>query len=141
MKTTRALFGSDGLMGRWQAYAMIDEAEKGSFFYRFAISPDPKNEDTERDVFLREITEQTMLTLEERLHTPVQWVAATHDDHAPHRHVHVLAIVPERLQVTDFQALRLAATEAALEQRQQRDLARVEQIQVKGEGRQWERQH
>src|SRR6266568_2561018 len=98
-KVTRPLFNTDGLMGRWQAYQMIDEAEKGSVFFRFVISPDPKQEDTGKDLFLREITEKTMLSLEEHSHKQVSWVAAVHDDHAPHRHVHVVAIVPERLQV------------------------------------------
>src|SRR6266571_5153419 len=117
-KVTRTLFGSDGAMGRWQAYQMIDEAEKGSLFFRFVISPDPKTEDTEKDLFLREITEQTMLRLEDRLHREVQWVAAEHNDHAPHRHVHIVAVVPGRLQPQDFQSMRKIATEAALAQRQ-----------------------
>ena len=137
-KINRTLFGMDGAMGRWQAYAMIDEAEKGSLFFRFVISPDPKGEDKERDLFLREITEQTMLRLEDRVQSEVQWVAAIHDDHAPHRHVHVVAVVPQRLQVRDFQAMRQAATAAALEQRHQRDLAREQQEQKREEA-QWER--
>src|SRR5205823_15100425 len=87
-KSTRNLFGSDGLMGRWQAYRMIDEAEKGSYFFRFVISPDPKTEDTDKDIFLREITEQTMLRLEERVQKQLSWVAVEHSDHAPHRHIH-----------------------------------------------------
>ena len=132
------LFGMDGAMGRWEAYRMIDEAEKGSLFFRFVISPDPKGEDKERDLFLREITEQTMLRLEDRVQSEVQWVAAIHDDHAPHRHVHVVAVVPQRLQVRDFQAMRQAATAAALEQRHQRDLAREQQEQKREEA-QWER--
>src|SRR5712692_6426738 len=136
-KITRNLFGIDGLMGRWQAYQMIDEADKGSFFFRFVISPDPKQEDTGKDLFLREITEQTMLSLEERLQKHVSWVAVAHDDHAPHRHVHVVAIVPERLQVQDFQVLRQTATEAALFQRKERDLAR-EQKEREREEAQWE---
>src|SRR5437660_7417182 len=82
-KKTRALFGSDGGMGRWQAYRMIDEAEKGSLFFRFVISPDPKQEDKEKDLHLREVTEKTMLRLEEQLQKEVSWVAAEHDDHAP----------------------------------------------------------
>src|SRR6266568_8866842 len=105
-KTTRILFGIDGLMGRYQAYRMIDEAEKGSIFFRFVISPDPKQEDTKQDLRLREVTEQTMLMLEERLHKQVSWVAVVHADHAPHRHVHVLAVVVGRLQVQDFESLR-----------------------------------
>src|SRR5438045_4285204 len=83
-KVTRTLFGTDGAMGRWQAYRMIDEAEKGSLFFRFVISPDPTQEDTAKDLHLREVTEQTMLRLEEHLHKAVSWVAAEHDDHAPH---------------------------------------------------------
>src|SRR2546423_12870781 len=119
---TRNLFGLDGLMGRWQAYQMIDEADKGSVFFRFVISPDPKQEDTGKDLFLREITEKTMLSLEDRLQREVQWVAAEHNDHAPHRHVHIVAIVPGRLQAQDFQFMRQTATQTSLAQRQEREL-------------------
>jgi hypothetical protein len=134
-KMNRTLFGSDGAMGRWQAYRFIDAAEKGSLFFRFVISPDPKAEDSEKDLHLREITEYTMQSLEERLHQPLAWVAAVHDDHAPHRHVHIVAVVPGRLHVQDFQHMRQTATEVALEQRRQRDL-----MQEQGrEEAQWER--
>src|SRR5437588_5471819 len=118
-KVNRTPFGSDGAMGRWQAYRLIDEAEKGSLFFRFVISPDPTQEDREKDLHLREVTEQTMLRLEERLHKEISWVAAEHDDHAPHRHVHVVAVVPGRLQVHDLQSLRHEATTACVEQRHQ----------------------
>ena len=138
-RITRTLFGWDGAMERQEAYRMIDEAEKGSLFFRFVISPDPKQEDTGQDLFLREITEQTMSRLEDRLHRQVQWVAATHADHAPHRHVHVIAIVPKRLQVQDLQALRQTATEAALFQRKERDLAREQKAREREEA-QWERE-
>jgi hypothetical protein len=137
-KMNRTLFGSDGLLGRWQAYRFIDAAEKGSLFFRFAISPDPKAEDSEKDLHLREITEHTMQSLEERLQQPLAWVAAVHDDHAPHRHVHVVAVVPGRLQVQDLQAMRHTATVAALAQRQQRDLTREQQAKEREEA-QWER--
>jgi hypothetical protein len=123
-KIIRPLFGIDGLMGREQAYSIIDEAPKGSFFYRFVLSPDPKLEDTRRDLHLRGLTEQTMQTLERRLKQEVQWVAAEHDDHKPHRHVHVVAVVKRRLHSRDLEALRQRATEAALFQRKERDLAR-----------------
>src|SRR5689334_18053860 len=101
-------------MGRWQAYRMIDEADKGSYFFRFVMSPDPKGEDSGKDLFLRQITEQTMLSLEEQLQKQIQWVAVIHDDHAPHRHMHIVAVVPGRLQVQDLQAMRTTATETAL---------------------------
>lgn len=135
-KIKRNLFGIDGLMGRWQANRMIDEAAKGSYFYRFALSPDPKQEDTAKDVHLRNITEQTMLRLEEQLQQEVHWVAAVHDDHAPHRHIHIVAVVPGRLQVQDFHAMRQTATAAALAQRHQRDLA--QQQKREREEAQWE---
>jgi hypothetical protein len=138
-KVTRTLFNGDGAMGRWQAYRMIDTAAKGSLFFRFVISPDPKQEDTGKDLYLREITEKTMQTLEERLKKQVQWVAAEHDDHAPHRHIHVVAVVPGRLHVQDFQALRQTATEAALFQRKERDQAREQKAREREEA-QWERQ-
>jgi hypothetical protein len=123
-RITRTLYNFDGAMGRYEAYRMIDEAEEGSLFFRFVISPDPKQEDPGKDLFLRDITEQTMMSLEDRVQKSVQWVAAVHDDHAPHRHIHILAIVPGRLQVQDFQTLRQTATEAALFQRKELDLAR-----------------
>lgn len=135
-KEKRILFGIDGLLGRWQAYQFIDEAEKGSFFYRFVIAPDPAKEDSEKDLFLRDVTERTMNTLQERLNTPLFWVGVEHNDHAPHRHVHILTIVPGRLQVQDFQAMRQEATSVCLEQRQA--LAQRAQMQERGE--QWELQ-
>lgn len=135
-KITRALFSTDGLLGRYQAYRMIDEAEKGSVFYRFVLSPDPIKEDTQKDLFLREIIEKTMQSLEKRVQKSVSWVASVHDDHTPHRHVHVVAVVPGKLFVQDFQLLRQTATEAAIFQRKERDLAR-DQKQQEREEAQW----
>jgi uncharacterized protein YcbX len=136
-KVTRELFGSDGRMNKREAYAMIDQAKQGSLFFRFVISPDPKTEDMHQDLHLREITERTMHTLEERLANEVSWVAVEHIDHAPHRHVHVVAVVPGRLAVQDFHALRSKATAACLEQRQERDL-KPEQTRTHEEEVEWE---
>ena len=61
------------------------------------ISPDPAKEDAEKDLLLNEITVQTMQTLEERLQNHASYVAAEHDDHTPHRYVHVLACVKGKL--------------------------------------------
>jgi predicted RNA-binding Zn-ribbon protein involved in translation (DUF1610 family) len=123
-KISRSLFGIDGVMDRQQAYRLIEQAGKGSIFYRFIISPDPKREDTRRDLHMRGITEQTMLQLNSLLKKEVAWVAAEHADHAPHRHVHVIACVPGKLTVQDFDLLRQTATQASLFQRKERDLAR-----------------
>ena len=120
----RNLFGIDGYMGRWQAYRMIDDAQKGRYFYRVIINPDPVNEDKERDLPLRGIVEYTMQILEERTNTPVQWVAAVHDDHTDKRHIHALAVVKGRLNRNDLEALIKAATQEAQLQREARDLMR-----------------
>ncbi|MCA1604652.1 MAG: hypothetical protein LC775_04055 [Acidobacteria bacterium] len=111
-------------MRRDQAYRLIDEAPKGSIFYRFVVSPDPKKEDMRRDVHLREVTEKAMQALRDRLKQEVAWVAAEHDGHAPNRHVHVVAVVKAGLHPRDFQAMRERATEASLFQRKEHDLAR-----------------
>ncbi len=136
-KVTRTLFGSDGPMSKRQAYRMIDAAGKGTVFFRIVISPDPAKEDTQKDLQLWEITEQTMVGLEERLQKPVQFVATEHNDHAPHRHVHILALIAGRLQKQDLEALRSAATALSLGQRKARDLALAQQARQREEA-QWE---
>jgi hypothetical protein len=131
-KAKRELYGHDGAMERLQGYQMIDEAGKGTVFFKFVISPDPAKEDTERDLHLAEITAHTMLKLEERLGKEVPYIAAEHNDHAPHRHVHILACVRGRVNTPDLQALRETATQTALEQRKERDMARQQQQQQEG---------
>jgi hypothetical protein len=142
-KVTRTLFGWDGAMGRYEAYRMIDEAEKGSIFFRFIISPNAQTEDTRRDLHLREITEKTMHALEDHIHKQISWVGAIHADHTLLRHVHLVAVVPGRLLSQEFQALphvlRLEATEACLEQRKELDLL-LEQKEREREEAQWERE-
>jgi hypothetical protein len=126
-KVKRELFGIDGVIDRQQAYQMIDEAGKGTAFFHIVISPDPAKEDTAKDLHLAEITRQTMLTLEEQLKKEVPYVAAEHDDHADHRHVHLFALVRGRVNTKDLEALRETATHTALYQRQERDRQREQQ--------------
>jgi hypothetical protein len=135
-KVKRELFGIDGVMNRQQAYQMIDEAEKGTAFFRIVISPHPTREDTEKDLHLAELTRQTILTLEERLNREVPYVAAEHDDHTDKRHVHVLAMIRGRLNTKDLEALRTTATNTASLQRQERDLQQQQQAQQQ-KGLQW----
>src|SRR5512135_2736288 len=67
-RQSRLLFGRDGVMGRNEAYRLIDQAQAGSVFYRIVLSPDPNTEDAKRDLPLRAITEKAMLSLETELH-------------------------------------------------------------------------
>ncbi len=128
-KIRRELFGIDGFINRQQAYEMIDEAEKGTNFFRIIISPDPNKEDERKDLRLWEITALTMLKLEEKLNQQVNWVAAVHDDHTPNRHMHLLACVKDRLTAEHFKSLRETATKAAQFQKIERDLAAAAKIQ------------
>lgn len=140
-KLQRTLFNADGKVAKGDAYTMIDQADKHSYFFRLVISPDPQREDRDRNLSLRELTEKTMASLEDRFQQPLQWVAAVHADHTEHRHIHAIAIVPQRLNIQDFQRMRSAATEDALEQRRQLDLAReqreLSQQQSEGLGLSW----
>ncbi len=120
---SRTLFNDEGKIKRQEAYTLIDTAEKGSVFFRFVLSPDPALEDSRRDLLLREVTEQTMQTLADRLSFPIAWVASIHADHTPHRHVHVLAVVRGKLFPRDFAELRERATQACQEQRRERESA------------------
>ena len=118
----RLLFGADGQMTREQALSLIDEAGKRVRFFHLILSPDPVLEDSRKDLSLSEITKHIMQLLEDKLQQAVVWVAALHDDHRPHRHVHIVAGLKGRLNVQDLALLREAATEVALLQRQQLDL-------------------
>src|SRR6266704_1850099 len=84
-KCQRTLFTADGRVERVEVYDMIDQANKNSYFFRLVISPDPEREDSDKNLALREITEKTITSLEDRFQRPLQWVAAIHADHAEHR--------------------------------------------------------
>jgi hypothetical protein len=118
----RTLFGSDGPMQRLEAYQFIDEAPKGTVFFRIVVSPDPENEDHQRDLDMRAIAQIAMQTIEARVRTPVIWAAAVHDDHTDKRHIHALAAVQGRLDKPDLEYLIQSTTQACLEQRRERDL-------------------
>ena len=133
----RELWTADGVVQRSAAYQMIDQAPQGSTFFRFAISPDPVREDAQRDLYLRDITEATMGELEERIGKPVVWVAATHADHAPHRHTHVVAVVQGRLNTQDLRALTSRATTECREQRAELDAVREQRAREEEAAWEW----
>jgi hypothetical protein len=135
-RKSRELFGVAGTLERIAAYEMIDNAEKGTVFFRFVISPDEETEDTAKDLALQELTRQTMLALQEHVQQRVPFAAAIHDDHTELRHVHLVACVTARLGTAHFQTMRDAATETAKQQRQERDMVRAPQQQQQGGG-QW----
>ena len=127
-KISRELFGIDGVVDKQQAYKMIDEAERGTIFFRVVISPDPKKEDRGKDLDLRDMTRQTIARLEERLKTQLTFLAVEHNDHTETRHIHSIVMLKGKLTAKDFQILRHAATQQALFQRRARDLVQHHQL-------------
>src|SRR5688500_6286214 len=71
-KIQRQLFGHDGAMSIFQAENLIDEAGKGTTFFRIVISPDPKKEDAYKDLNFEELTQLTILKLEDKLKQQIQ---------------------------------------------------------------------
>ena len=65
-----------------------------------------------------------MLALGQQIPNPPQWVAAVHDDHSKHRHVHVVAAIKGRLETADLQVLIERATQACRQQRLELDAGR-----------------
>jgi hypothetical protein len=51
----------------------------------------------------------------------VPYVAAEHNDHTAHRHVHLFALVRGRVMTKELDAMRETATQTTLLQRQERD--------------------
>jgi hypothetical protein len=131
-RVIRTLFNSDGPMQRLEAYQFIDEAPKGTVFFRIVINPDPEQEDRHRDLDMRAIAQTTMLTIEQRVQTPVMWAAAVHDDHTDKRHIHALVAVQGRLERPDLACLIEETTQACLEQRRDRDLQLEKQSREQG---------
>ncbi len=115
-KITRLLFGRDGLTDKRAAYHVIDSAKRGTAFFKIMINPDPKREDTHKDLDLQHITRQTLLKLEKQLGRHFQFVATVHNDHTPHRHVHGIFLLQGRLSKEEFRALAKTAYNTATQQ-------------------------
>lgn len=114
---TRTLFGAAGHLGRYEAYQFITDAPTGTYFYRLKLSPDPNSENLKRDLNMKKLTRQMMRNLEKRLHAPIPWAAAVHDDHTAIPHSHILAAIPKRLNEYELAFLITEATRLTLLQR------------------------
>jgi hypothetical protein len=119
VKGARQLFGWDGELDKNQAYEMIDAAERGTRYWRFKISPDPKTENPKRNVDLRDVTTKIMGELQERK-GKVEFIAVVHDDHSPINHIHAIVIFKERMEAKDYAILRQIGRQACLSQQQGR---------------------
>ena len=128
-RITRELFSSEeGNRGRYEAYAAIDNAPPGTRFLRVTLSPDPKREDTQKDLNFRELTRAMMAKFSSQFpRLDIQFFAAIHAGHTENRHVNLLVIFPGgRLTKDHWRALREAATGNARSQRKLLDREREE---------------
>ena len=128
-RVTRQLFDQNGLTDRASVYGLIDAAARGTVFYKFMINPDPKREDTHKDLDLAHITRQTILALERQLGLNLPFAAVLHPaDHTPLRHVHGIFLLPRRLSKKAFRTLQqvawTTASATARLQRRARDKVR-----------------
>jgi hypothetical protein len=126
-RQSRQLFDSLGSTGRWQGYGLIDQAKPTDRLYHLVISPDPATEDLKRDLHLRLLTEETLRSLSQHTGQVIRWVGVVHADHAPHRHIHVVAIVRTRLDRRALASLRECATQECQLQRRELDAARAQE--------------
>jgi type IV secretory pathway TraG/TraD family ATPase VirD4 len=108
-----------------QAYEAIDNARSGTRFLRVTISPDPKREDSGRDLNLREITREMMREFQKQFPGRIiQFFAAVHEGHTDKRHVNLLVLFPGgRLTKHHWKALRERTTAKALAERTSIDLS------------------
>jgi hypothetical protein len=119
----RQLFGPDGEpLTKLQAYRLIDRAPKGTTFFRFALSPDRKLEDTNKDLDLHTLTEVTMMQLQDQFpNKDISYIAAVHTN-TDNRHVHILALIKaKRIPKKDLSLLIQTATTEAERQRRALD--------------------
>jgi hypothetical protein len=142
-KSSREFFTDDyEKTDKLLTYELIDNAPQNSTFFKFIISPDPKREDTYKDLDLRSLTNIVMIQFKdlagEKLAPEIQFVAVQHSDHTPNRHIHAIASVPGKLGKEQFQALpktlRDTATAVALAQREERDLVYAQQQKMQKRG-------
>ncbi|MFC3833869.1 MULTISPECIES: hypothetical protein [Deinococcus] len=82
---------------------------EGTYHYRLILNPG-EGRDTEVD--LQTWTRDVMQAIEERQGAPTSWWAVAHDNHSAHDHVHVVAVLPHRLNTLDLDAAREAADQS-----------------------------
>src|ERR687895_2474794 len=127
-KLSRLSFRWDGEIEKLDAYEMIDNAEKGTIFFRFKISPDPKKENSQKDLDLWNLTRQVMLKLQEIKRLDIQFIATEHNDHTDIPHIHAIVLLKGKIFNEDIKVLRQTATQQALLQRRARDLVQRYQL-------------
>src|SRR5436309_396946 len=85
---TRELFREWGKLTKPDVYRMIDGAQKGTYFYRLVLSPDPNSEDREKNINLERLTRRTLARFaNHKRQGAITFAAVAHTDHTDKRHV------------------------------------------------------
>ncbi len=121
----REVWDAAGTLDKQMSYRLLDGVRPEAYVYRLTLSPHPERQDGEQRLDLRTWTRAMMARLEQGTAGRVDWFAVTHA-HPDHRHVHVVAVSPERWHSGHFRAMRETGDRQALEQQRQpaRDHAR-----------------
>ena len=123
-KLNRELFGDiEETIEKEDAYRFIEA--RGMTFFHLKLNFHPTQEDTRKDLNLRDITRQSIAALEERLQRTIRFLAVEHNDHTDLRHIHAIMRVKlrrgERIGIEDWKVCREAASEQARLQRRALD--------------------
>ena len=122
-RVTRELFHHNYLsVSKQEAYDLINNAPRGTIFYKMTINFHPLREDTHKDLDLQHIASLTVRAMQTRLGRIVPFIATIHDGHARTtlRHIHAICLVQGRLCKEDFAKLKTLWKVATAEVRLQR---------------------
>jgi hypothetical protein len=132
-RPTRELFQHNYLcVTKQYAYDLINNAPKGTVFYKMTINFHPLREDTHKDLDLQYIVSLTVREMQLRIGRMVPFIATIHNGHANTdlRHIHAICLVKGRLSKEEFVKLKtlwqVASAEVRL-QRRMRDLVQDRQ--------------
>src|SRR3954453_7212796 len=121
----RKLFGKGGPLSRERAEWQIDNTPENTYFFRWKLSPDPKEENANKTLDLWQLVQDGVTWLEELLNRKgeIQFIAAEHDDHTKIPHVHAILLIERQgrdkiLTVPDINAFREKIHQMALERSQ-----------------------
>jgi hypothetical protein len=126
----RTLFGKTGPLTREQAEWLIENASKNTYFFRWILSPDLKDENGEKNLDLWQLARDGVAWLEERLQRigEIQLIGAEHNDHTGILHIHAILLIERQgrakiLTPKDLDEFRKAIHQMALKQRLTREQA------------------
>lgn len=107
-----------------EAYALINNAPRGTVFYKMMINFHPFKEDRYKDLDLQHIASLTVREMQARIGRIVPFIATIHDGHAKTtlRHIHAICLVRGRLCKEDFNKLKTLWQVVTAEVRLQRQI-------------------